>query len=58
MFTATVFPLKCAIEAFGGDPRCGRDLEWAVRLFTVIEKGGIRLLGHLGIELTERSYLS
>lgn len=58
MLTATVFPLKCSIEAFGGHPRCGRELEWAVKLFSVIEKGGFRLLGHLGIELTERSYLS
>lgn len=57
--TSTVFPLKVAIEALHGDPDCKKEVAWASKAFEMIAGGenGVKILKHLGVELTDRNYL-
>jgi hypothetical protein len=54
---AAVFPLKVAIESLHNAPGCERELVWAQAAMTRINESGVRLMNHLPVPMTDRSFL-
>lgn len=54
---AVVFPLKVAIETLHDIPGCERELLWAQAAMVRISLGGLRMMSHLPVPMTDHAFL-